>query len=218
MKKAFTMMELVFVIVVVGILSALIAPNFQRNTLREAADQLISHIRYTQHLAMMDDKFNPNDNKWFLGRWQLHFYQNTGSDNKWSYIVFSDWKGTHSGNPDNGEIAVNPLDNTKFLTGGTSGGALIQYGDKEATKAMNIGHKYGVTSVIFGGGCNGGVKYLSFDYLGRPFNSFPTSLPYELPSSGYHKLLTSQCDITLSDGTKSVTIAIERETGYAHIL
>ena len=218
MKKAFTMIELVFVIVLVGILSAMIAPNFQRNSVREAADQLISHIRYTQHLAMMDDKFNPNDSKWFKGRWQLHFYQNLGSDNQWSYTIFADWKGTHSGNPDNGEIAINPLDPTKFLTGGTSGTALTQYGEAEATNELNIGHKYGITTVQFGGGCRSTVKYLNFDYLGRPSNSFPNSLSYELPSSGYHKLLTSACNILLSDGTTNITIAIEPETGYAHIL
>ena len=61
MKKAFTMLELVFVIVIVGILSYFVSSSFQRNPLREAADQVVSHIRYTQHLAMIDDKFDPND-------------------------------------------------------------------------------------------------------------------------------------------------------------
>ncbi len=56
--RAFTMLELIFVIVVVGILSFMAASSFQRNTVQEATDQLLSHIRYTQHLAMMDDKFN----------------------------------------------------------------------------------------------------------------------------------------------------------------
>ena len=99
MKKAFTMLELIFVIVIVGILSFIAASSFQRNTLREAADQLVSHIRYTQHLAMMDDKFDPNDNDWYLGRWQIVFANNSGSGDRWAYTIFSDWKGGHDGNP-----------------------------------------------------------------------------------------------------------------------
>ena len=65
MKKAFTMLELVFVIVIIGILAVVAMPSFQRDTLQEAGNQIISHIRYTQHLAMMDDKFNPADATWF---------------------------------------------------------------------------------------------------------------------------------------------------------
>ena len=51
MKHAFTMIELVFVIVIAGILSAMIASSFDGNNLRQAADQIVSHIRYTQHLG-----------------------------------------------------------------------------------------------------------------------------------------------------------------------
>ena len=65
MKKAFTMVELVFVIILVGILSFFISERLQRNTLQEAADQVISHIRYTQHLAMMDEKFTSTESDWY---------------------------------------------------------------------------------------------------------------------------------------------------------
>jgi len=218
MKKAFTMIELVFVIVIVGIISAMIAPNFQGNSLREAADQLISHIRYTQHLAMMDDKYDPNDTNWFLGRWQIYFANNGGSDNKWSYTIYSDWKGGHTGNPDAGEIAVNPLNHNQYLTGGTSGTNIVHYGDKEAMKELNLGHKYGVSNIQFSGGCRSTVHYINFDSLGRPSNSFPSNFSFELASSGWHKLLTSACIITLSDNTSVIKIAVEPETGYAHIL
>ena len=65
MLNAFTLIELVFVIVVVGVLAAAIIPRIQTNPVKEAAIQLLSHIRYTQHLAMVDDKYNSNDSAWF---------------------------------------------------------------------------------------------------------------------------------------------------------
>ena len=55
------MIELIVIIVVVGILAAVAIPRVERNGLIEAADQLSSHIRYTQQLAMNDNKFNATD-------------------------------------------------------------------------------------------------------------------------------------------------------------
>ena len=226
MKKAFTLIELVLVIVVVGVLSTMVSPNFQRNGLQEAANQLVSHIRYTQHLAMMDNKFDSNDANWFKGRWQIKFFNNTGTDNQWAYTIYSDWVGAHTGNPDKIEIAKNPLDQSRYLTGGTSGAGLITYNDAKSTKELNIGIKYGIKDVDFSSGCRSTVKYISFDSMGRPFNSFPASKPYELASAGWHKLLDTSCviDLCLVDNCTSassgdiISIEIKPETGYTHIL
>ena len=57
-RLAFTMLELVFVIVVIGILAALAMPNLSTSPLQQAAEEIAGHIRYTQHLAMMEDKYN----------------------------------------------------------------------------------------------------------------------------------------------------------------
>ncbi len=79
MKKAFTLLELVFVLVVIGILAAVILPRTSADSAVEAALELQSSIRYTQHLAMQDDKFDATDNTWFRNRWQIVFNGNTYS-------------------------------------------------------------------------------------------------------------------------------------------
>jgi prepilin-type N-terminal cleavage/methylation domain-containing protein len=84
MKKAFTMLELVFVLVIIGILAAVMLPQMGSTTVPQASVQLQSHIRYAQHLAMIDDKFNATNATWFQDRWQIDFTGNTysiGSDN-----------------------------------------------------------------------------------------------------------------------------------------
>lgn len=105
MKKAFTMIELIFVIVVIGILAAVIMPRTGSNKLHEAATQVLSHIRYTQHLAMVDDKFDPNDATWYREKWQIRFRRNSGAS---GYVIFSDSIVTQ-GNVNNGERAIDPL-------------------------------------------------------------------------------------------------------------
>ncbi|NLY03804.1 MAG: prepilin-type N-terminal cleavage/methylation domain-containing protein, partial [Campylobacter sp.] len=126
--RAFTMLELIVVVIVVGILSVIVIPNFDRNTLFEASNQIVGHIRYTQHLAMNDDKFNPDDSTWFKDRWTIEFnnadVNNIGSysGTSWRYSVYSDFSGVKSGNLNSAnEVAKNPQSPDRFLSAGWSG-------------------------------------------------------------------------------------------------
>jgi prepilin-type N-terminal cleavage/methylation domain-containing protein len=176
MKKAFTMLELVFVIVVIGILAAVIIPNTRTNPVQEGAIQLLSHIRYTQHLAMMDDKYDATNATWFRDRWQIRFSST-------SYSIAS-------GNT----FAADPQNSANNL------------------QDINLSTRYSST-VSFAGFC-GANAIISFDNLGRPIvgDLSATTTPYV---SG--QLMTSDCNITLSDGTENAIIQIRPETGYASV-
>ena len=78
-KKAFTLIELIMIIVVVGILAVAVIPRVDRDTLVEATNQVASHVRYTQHLAMLDDKYDPKDPNWYRNRWKITFNNNSYS-------------------------------------------------------------------------------------------------------------------------------------------
>lgn len=234
MKKAFTMLELIFVIVIMGVLTAYIVPNTQRNPLQEAAVQIASHLRYTQHLAMTDDRYNPNrrdtanDVIWFKDRWQLVFSSSefTGGEDVWAYTIFSDRVGNevNRGDADFDEVARNPENSSQLMTGGYSNDTEMNYthDDFIGMKTMNIGKKYGIVgdnAVDFSNSCDGRVNNslrISFDHLGRPFQGRQSSMsgPYS-PST--HRLITQTCTITISDGSDSVEINIEPETGYVHL-
>jgi hypothetical protein len=167
---------------------------------------------------MVDDHFSTSDSTWYKSRWQLMFSKNTGSDNQWSYTVFADSLGLHTGNPDPTEIAKNPQDPNKYLTGGTSGAGLIQFNNVKATKELNIGNKYNIQDVLFQGGCSS-ARRMAFDYLGRPFQGNLKTI-----SSAYQsdRLVKTQCRIVLCKNSpcddQNITIAVEPQTGYIHIL
>ena len=76
MKKAFTLLELVFVIVIAGILAFVLIPKSSDTKLLESANQLISHIRYAQQLALNNDQFDPNDKNWYKKMWRIEFESN----------------------------------------------------------------------------------------------------------------------------------------------
>lgn len=227
MKKAFTMIELVFVIVVIGILAAVIIPSTRTNPLQEAAIQLLSHIRYTQHLAMVDDKFNPSrtddngDVIWFKDRWQLTFASNTytGGSTVEAYTIFSDTQGTavSRGNPQESEVAKNPENSNQIMTGGYSSTTALDYTNAgfKGMKKLNLGKSYGVASVVFGGGCLSTGSRIAFDHLGRPLQGDHDSMTDPYSSS---RLITANCTITLSDGTDNIALRVTPETGYSCIL
>lgn len=64
------MIELIIVIVVAGILAAVLLPRLERDPAREAAEQVAQHIRYAQHLAMVDDVYDATAN-WYEKRWSI---------------------------------------------------------------------------------------------------------------------------------------------------
>ena len=221
-NQAFSMLELVFVIVVIGILAATIIPQTKTNPLQEAAIQVASHIKYTQHLAMMDDRYDANRTdkngkvKWYKERWQLVFTSSDFSGDAEAYTIFSDKIGNSTGDANELEIARNPENSAQIMTGGYSKTTAVNYTSSGfmGMKKLNIGKTYGVISVFLGGGCNKSWKRISFDHLGRPFQGDQSSMgtPYNISST--QRLIKKTCTVTLSDGSKNVVISIEPETGY----
>ena len=213
MKKAFSMLEFIFVIVVLGILASVIIPRLKSTSLEEAAIQVASHIRYTQHLALVDDKYSSADPLWYKRRWQIVFGKSAYTDNEVAYTIFSDTLATASGNPDEEEIAKDPMNTSKRLTGGHSGTMHIYDDALRVTKEMNLGLNYGIKSYQLSGGCAN--ARLAFDSLGRPMTGNLSSIggPYQ-----QDRMIVQRCKITLANDQESVTIAIEPETGYVHLL
>jgi len=230
MKKAFTLLELIFVIVVVGILAAVVLPNTHRDPLREAAVQLISHIRYTQHLAMIDDKFDANEPMWYRQRWQLAFSTAAGTE---SYYIFADSPsavGAYDGNPGANntytdvEVARNPAKKDSYLIGVPFGSFDNSAVDRLSTE-LNVGSKYGIGNItVSGGGTGSNANRILFDHLGRPYrgnNSTLTSAVHRIATTAiFVKLCTNTCvnPAITANNANEIVIRIEPETGYARIL
>ncbi len=67
------MIELIIVIVVAGILAAVMIPRLERDPTREAANEVVRHIQYAQHLAMVDDVYDAGNAAWYANRWKIVF-------------------------------------------------------------------------------------------------------------------------------------------------
>jgi prepilin-type N-terminal cleavage/methylation domain-containing protein len=187
MKKAFTMLELIFVIIVIGIISVVVTSSTERNMIAQASADLQSKIRYTQHLAMIDDKYNAADPNWYQNRWQIVF-----DTNNFRYSIQSRANG-------NVVYARNPMD------------AQAQYND------INLSTEYDITNmaIVGGSGCavdGTGNLFIGFDHLGRPLRGNVANYGAPLPANS---LLTTACTLRITETSgETSTITIVPETGY----
>lgn len=187
MKKAFTMLELVFVIVVIGIISAVLIPRVDSQPSQQAALDLRSEIRYTQHLAMNDDSLNPNDSTWYKNRWQIRF-----KDNKYSIV--------HNNNT---EYAKDPLKPDVEV--------------KNIDLHKKYGVSITVTGTECGVAAGDGSYIISFDHLGRPIAGDLNNATGPYSGTGVSLVQTNDCNITLSNDEESASLSISPETGFVKL-
>ncbi len=201
-RVAFTMIELVMVIVVLGILAALAMPRLDRDIRQEAADNILSAIRYTQHLALTDNKHKFNRTDWQKALWQIRF-PTSGSG---SYTIGTNMD--YDTNIDADEAAVDP-----------SNGKIMHSTATNASPNIDITKKYGINSITFNG-CAGqsasSAMHIAFDNLGRPHRGVTqgaTNIYATYVNNG-------NCQITFDAPAfdSSFIIEIKQETGYAHIV
>jgi type II secretory pathway pseudopilin PulG len=240
------MIELVFVIVVIGILSAVIIPRFDRDSLSEGAIQLASHIRYTQHLAMVDDKFMPNSamspqvnaasraqeiQYWYLGRWQIKF---STANTSQSYIIMADSTiSNYDGNPNASlgnysEVAIDPLDKSKYLIG-TTISSFDSGNDEHINDSLDLKKSYGINAISISGGSTGSTaRRIIFDHLGRPYRGdtkltnatrIQNSTDKLAQTNITVKLCKNSCTTPLNaiNNKNERLISISPETGYVKV-
>jgi len=237
-KKAFSLLELIFVIVISSLLG-MVMMSFPDNDLAIARDQLMKDIRYTQYLALFDDKFldrnrsgsyqDINRSKfWFKSFWQLKISRQ-GSDRNPYYSIFSDTSSNSrttnfDRNPNNNkdEPAIDPL-TRKYLTGIWKElfSSPSHYLKKEdVTTRLNLGLEYGIEKIESNTTLGGkwtqsrGIRFM-FDSLGRPFYY------YEKEDLGslhpFNFILKETIQIKLSKDDDKVCFNLEPISGYTYI-
>jgi len=226
-KSAFTMIELVFVIVVLGILASLAMGRMERDLRQEAAETILSHIRLAQQLALKDNKHRSDNNaEWQKAYWRFEYADCSDATNydgtdSLFYRVGSD--SDRGGNINKTESAINPINGKYLYTFHTCNNL-----QADETPEVLISKEFGVKNIVMdtrnGCGISSGssiAKHIAFDYFGRPHRGISG-----YSTSEFQKLMVEDCNITFTlstdyddDGNDdSFTITIKKETGHAFIV
>ncbi len=207
-RSAFTMIELVLVIVVLGILASVAMPRLDRDLKQEAADNILSNIRYSQHLALTDFKHDFKEMKWHRTFWKMSI-ESCGSSTGLFTTVGSDMN--YGKDIDKVEAAIDPTNGKPMFWTNTD--SCEKGGDGTVSENIFITKKYGVQSVTGSNGCSG-VQHIGFDHLGRPHVSFSGS-----NAPDYSTYMSTACTFTFTmSDNDTFAITIEPETGTAFIV
>lgn len=122
--KAFTLIELVYVIVIAGILSVVALSKISHDNLQEAAKSLLDDIRYLQILALSNNVYDGKGD-YFNYYWHIYFHCVANTKTSYGkykcnhkevgYSIFSDKLGANTNNPDFIELADDYLNPEKKI-------------------------------------------------------------------------------------------------------
>ncbi len=204
-KKSFSLIELVFIIVIISIISVQFIPKNFKSNLNQAASKIIVHLKNTRYQAMLDNKFNHSDEFWFRERWTLKFQNCQKSIGGLYYVVYSD--SNHGGHINKTETLKDPL-TQKWLY---SNYDCIASSDE--SKDILLTKEYGVTEVEMSCNNTSTIGQISFGYDGQVYTKLGTK-----STDTYKYAITKPCLITLYDKSDDkVTIEIEPNTGFIGI-
>ena len=211
--NAFTMIELIIIIVVIGILATYTVPRMHRNNRLEAMQYILNMVRYTQNLALHDNKQNDTNTSWQKAYWRFSVNRCSGSSDIYLYIG-SD--ANYNGSIDVNEVALDPANSKPMFGGGTLNCSASSNDAKDYSPNSLIKSKFGITNFKFAGCGFGTTQYLGFDNFGRVYRKFGSSTRPDYSSYSSSKDCTIEFEFGNSNES-NFTIHVVPETGYAYV-
>jgi len=214
MKEAFTLIEMVVVVVIIGILSSIASHRVSKDGFYEAQNDIIDSIRYTQSLALRDDKQSYYNPKWQRKYWRIIFSTCSGGGKY--YMIGSDDDNSGAGNGyfEMSEAAIDPVEGKPMWW--YNAARCDSPTSNRVSSRIFLTKRYGITDIQTSGGCvanDGKTGHLGFDHMGRPHYGFGLS-----KEPNYHSYIKTPCIIRFGfDNGESFSIVVEPESGYAHI-
>ncbi len=208
-KVAFSLLELIFVIALIAIISSTLIPKTKISKLQMATHKIVLYLNYTRYIALIDDKFDTKDD-WELERWTIKFKNCTNIEDGIFYRIYSD-KG-HTGKAKKEECLKDPLTNKYLYTNYCDEDIM---GDR--SKYILLTKEFSVEKVEVSCYSQNGSKTIGKISFGNDGQVYLSSS--ENSDTNNIVPLDKQCTIKLFDEKDNfTTITIEPKTGYIHKL
>jgi len=162
MKRGFSLLELIFIILVVGIIAS---QSIQKNNLSKltlAKNQIILHLKYTRYIAMLDNKYDYEDILWHKKRWSLKFEHCDKDIGGLFYSVYSDANG--GGGVNKEEVLKDPLTNNYIFATSCKKDSLY-----DKSKFVLLTKEYEIENIDVSCNETATIGQISFGYDGKVY-------------------------------------------------
>lgn len=201
-KKAFFLIELIFVILLLSFFSYLVVPKKIEPEFDTAVDRLIIYLNQTKLQALLDDKFNKSIPLWHKQRWTLKFFRCRESVGGIYYSIYSD--KNMSGHPGANDSLKDPLTKKNIYSSNSC------QENSSNSEFVLLTKKFGIESINISCNDTSSLGQISF---GNDGNVYTRLSNIDNDSNSY--LLENNCLIEFkSNNNKTKTIKIYAKTGF----
>ena len=201
MKKSFTLLELILVILLLSILYMAFIPKTKINNLDELKEKLTLQIKHLRNKALIDSKYN-EDLKWQKQNWTIKFFRCKKIIGGLYYVIYSDKNKT--GHPNQDESLKDPLSN-KYIYSSNS----CEENEKNSKYTL-LTKNFNIKSVNISCNKTTSLGQVSFSYDGKAYSKLANNIndqeEYEINEPCILEFLDNKND--------KFEIIIENKTSY----
>ncbi len=115
MKKSFTILELIIVLLLISLLYTSFIPKTNTNNIHELKNRLILQLKYLRYKALTDDKFDNSEPLWHKRRWTFKIFNCDKNKDGVFYLMYTDLN--MKGHASSDETLKDPLSNKYIFSG-----------------------------------------------------------------------------------------------------
>lgn len=90
MKKSFSLLEIIFTILLLALLYTIFIPKKQTNNFDDFINRMLIYMNYTRFQSLIDDKKDTQNELWAKKRWTIKFFRCRSDVGGIYYSIYSD--------------------------------------------------------------------------------------------------------------------------------
>lgn len=204
MKKSFTILELIIVLLLLSILYTSFIPKTNTNNINELKNRIILQLKYLRYKALTDSKYDKSDSRWHKERWSFKIFNCDKNKDGVYYAMYSDINNT--GSVAASEALDDPLSGRNIFTGKQC------ISNNSNSKYVLLTDNFNVKNISATCNSTDAVVQISFGFDGNVYSRLSR---FENDSFNYR--IEEKCIIYIEDKENYKTnITIESKTGFIY--
>lgn len=205
MKKAFTLLELILIILLISVSITLVFPKNNKTKIDELTNTLNIYLNELRLKALIDNKYSFNETLWYKKRWTLKFFRCRSDVGGFYFSIYSDKNS--SGHPSSEDSMKDPLTNKNIY----SSNFCLE--NSENSKYVLLTKNFDIINIEVSCNQTSSLGQISFGNDGKVYSKLSN---YENEENEYE--IEESCIIKLTDkNNKKREIEVMNKTGYTRI-